>query len=71
MNAVIKVAEVAGVPKHKTKDQDKNKETAIGVLISERNKICSQLENGENLRGKDREAKLKQLNGIHKDIQSL
>ena len=70
-NAVIKAAEAARVPKHKTKAQDKNKETSTGVLISERNKIRSQLENTDNLRGKNREAKLRQLNSINSDIQSL
>ena len=65
------MAKIVGVPKHKTKTQEKNKETTIGVLISERNKICTQLENTHNVRGKDRDVKLKQLNGINNDIQLL
>ena len=65
------MAEVAGLPKHKTKVKEKNKETFIGVLISERNKICTQLENTHNLRDKDRGVKLKQLHCINNDIQPL
>ena len=33
--------------------QQKNKKTTTGVLISEQNKICTQLENTHNLRGRD------------------
>ena len=71
LEAVIKAAKIVGVPKHKTKAQEKNKETTIGVLLSERNKICTQLENTHNLRGKDRYLELKQLNGINNDLQLL
>ena len=58
LNAVIRAAKAAGVPKHKTKAQEKNTQTTIGVLISEQNKICTKLESTHKLRGKDRDVKL-------------
>ena len=67
---LIQAAEVVGLPKHKSNAKEKNKETTTCVLISERNKICTQLENIHNLEGKDRGLTLEQLNCIN-DIQLL